>query len=559
MKRIAAYLLVLLMALTPCLPAVAQEQMAEPNADADAIAIADAAQGVARLLTIDAKGNYRGASAFAVGVPGMPTDTFVTTYAAVTDENGAVAPEIYLLLEDVTLKVVATTPYKKVNKVDTPQETITGQDQNKKNVTIHRGLTVEGFKPEAQIECELLFPSSDKNFAILKASRPIDQFMPLTLATKERQPRLGDKLTVTGYRDPSADYASEKHTLRNSNFYTVETATYTIKATAAYVNVIGGAITQYDETGVARFLHSAVTDDSSDGGALVMADGRVAGVAVSHNRFGYTPTAVTGATKSDFGGVYIEDVLLELERKDIPVSAPDAPPETQPDPTIAPAVVDPEPDPADDDAPDAADDPAPDPADDDAPMVVADEPSVPTFWERAIAYIRHNLLIAIIGLVVLVLLALIIILLVKGRKDARTEPLVAEDVPSEPRAGGGAAPSEPMRVSETMPVSDVCLRGSNGEMRGKTYSLDDRMRVGRNPKENDIVFSMQAKGVSGNHCLIFQRDGRVYIEDAGSTYGTFINGAHRLGKGQIYELRVGDVIGVGSDRETFIVSSRGGA
>ena len=70
--------------------------------------------------------------------------------------------------------------------------------------------------------------------------------------------------------------------------------------------------------------------------------------------------------------------------------------------------------------------------------------------------------------------------------------------------------------------------------------------------ENDVVFGRAADSdvpltsdatVSGRHARVFRRDGSSYLEDLGSTNGTYVNGqplaAERL-------LRPGDIVAVGS-------------
>jgi len=58
--------------------------------------------------------------------------------------------------------------------------------------------------------------------------------------------------------------------------------------------------------------------------------------------------------------------------------------------------------------------------------------------------------------------------------------------------------------------------------------------------------------VSGRHARVFRRDGSPYLEDLGSTNGTYVNGqplaAERL-------LRPGDVVAVGSTELVYEVAA----
>ena len=350
-KRMIATLTAILMLLCCIAPAIAQEA---PTGST----IAAAASGVVRLLSIDADGGYAGASAFGIGTVGEKTDTFVTSYSAVTDANGAPVQSIYILTEDVSLTVTSTTPYKTVKKEDVAQDAIEGQNQAREAVTIERSLVYEGFTPERHIKCEVLGYSSDQNFAVLRASRAPDDRVALSLYGGTEL-GIGSAIAVVGYTDPVATFATERQELRgNRGWWTVDTAAYTITAAQSYVNCITGFINQYDQTGGASFLHSAATSNSSEGGALVTESGQVAGVATAPVRYLYAPTQPEEALSSDYTGVYIADVISLLERRSIAYGAQQAPtaepettetpteePETTETPTGEPETVEPIPEP----------------------------------------------------------------------------------------------------------------------------------------------------------------------------------------------------------------------
>ncbi len=80
----------------------------------------------------------------------------------------------------------------------------------------------------------------------------------------------------------------------------------------------------------------------------------------------------------------------------------------------------------------------------------------------------------------------------------------------------------------------------------------DRTTLGRKP-HNDIVLTDMV--VSGDHCA-FEMEGLadVYLEDLGSTNGTYLNG--KMVHGERVRLRDHDVIGVGRFRIQFLTSSR---
>lgn len=69
-------------------------------------------------------------------------------------------------------------------------------------------------------------------------------------------------------------------------------------------------------------------------------------------------------------------------------------------------------------------------------------------------------------------------------------------------------------------------------------------RIGR-AKDNDGVVPVDAtSGVSGHHCVITFAEGRWYVQDDESKFGTTVNG-QLIPKGQPFSLGDGALIGLG--------------
>lgn len=122
-----------------------------------------------------------------------------------------------------------------------------------------------------------------------------------------------------------------------------------------------------------------------------------------------------------------------------------------------------------------------------------------------------------------------------------------------------AAPA-PAPVIPAAPVSGNELRFqcTAGAFAGKRFSIDGTVRIGRDPAKNDLVYPGNTQGISGVHCILIMKDGTLYLQDLGSTYGTFINGGQRLAANQPVALKIGDRFTLGSDRESFVITPRGG-
>ncbi len=85
----------------------------------------------------------------------------------------------------------------------------------------------------------------------------------------------------------------------------------------------------------------------------------------------------------------------------------------------------------------------------------------------------------------------------------------------------------------------------NGNFQGEYELAKERMTIGRKP-ENDIAINNLA--VSGQHALLLTVLDDVFIEDLGSTNGTYVNG--KLIKKQA--LKHGDIIGIGKHELKYI-------
>jgi hypothetical protein len=87
--------------------------------------------------------------------------------------------------------------------------------------------------------------------------------------------------------------------------------------------------------------------------------------------------------------------------------------------------------------------------------------------------------------------------------------------------------------------SVLVAEGGGGLRAGVAFALDGNTTIGRSP-ETDIQIEDQF--ASSRHARIYERDGYLYIEDMGSTNGTYLNG-RRLDAREL--LRADDRIRIG--------------
>lgn len=105
--------------------------------------------------------------------------------------------------------------------------------------------------------------------------------------------------------------------------------------------------------------------------------------------------------------------------------------------------------------------------------------------------------------------------------------------------------------------AELRLQGQAGVFAGKRFALAKPIRIGRDSSRCDLVYPENTQGISGAHCVVYSENGKAYIKDLGSTYGSFVSG-RKLSPNQPVELKVGDRIALGSERETFTITGKGG-
>lgn len=101
-------------------------------------------------------------------------------------------------------------------------------------------------------------------------------------------------------------------------------------------------------------------------------------------------------------------------------------------------------------------------------------------------------------------------------------------------------------------VTNFRLRCVNGVHAGKVFALKQNSILIGTDSSCNLVYPIGTLGVSGRHCKMVVQNGNLYLADAGSREGTYLNSAKlKPLKGQL--LRQGDVFWLGSEQEKFKV------
>jgi len=112
--------------------------------------------------------------------------------------------------------------------------------------------------------------------------------------------------------------------------------------------------------------------------------------------------------------------------------------------------------------------------------------------------------------------------------------VVASPAPSAPAPPAVAPPPQPARAHLVVVAPE--------EQRGRSYELVDELTVGR---AAGCHIALEDRFTSQLHARMFRRDDQLFIEDLGSTNGTFLNddkvsGPALLKKGD--HVRIGNVV-----------------
>ena len=123
----------------------------------------------------------------------------------------------------------------------------------------------------------------------------------------------------------------------------------------------------------------------------------------------------------------------------------------------------------------------------------------------------------------------------------------------------GPAPKPEVPVSGPGPAQEYRVQGQSGTFAGRRFAVSGQVRIGRDPGGNDLVYPDGTPGISGRHCVVTLSGGQVTLTDLGSSYGTFLAGGQRLAPNQPVPLHIGDRFYLGSEKESFVVTGKGGS
>ena len=148
----------------------------------------------------------------------------------------------------------------------------------------------------------------------------------------------------------------------------------------------------------------------------------------------------------------------------------------------------------------------------------------------------------------LCLLALLYLFFLRVLRAVWTEVNPPKLAPADPGAGRSRKaakqkapkqkPARTRRGTPALPTRLVLIEPANRA--GAEFALGDELTVGR---AAGCSISLDEQYVSQVHSRLFIRDGSVFVEDLGSTNGTWVNGTRAVGQ---MPARLGDRIQIGN-------------
>ena len=359
------------------------------------------------------------------------------------------------------------------------------------------------FDSNDYVDAQVVDYNESADLALLRLGSPSDKRVPLSLCVPTAD-MVGSPVYAIGFPGLSDN----------------EYASPTTQWGADDVTVTSGTISRlFTESGTMarRIQTDAAISGGNSGGPLVSADGAVVGVNYS---------SVTSVSSNTVDKVYyavnIEEAITLLNRNGVSYVLTG---ESQGA--------------GESEGSDAAPAPAPEP-----------KSAFPTVW-------------VIVSAAAVAVVAVAAVLLTKRKPapvpEPAKEPAYARTGPAAKAALAdfpATAPATPGRADD----SGYRIQGVSGALAGQRFMLRTGSPVilGRDPEKSNIQFPANTPGVSGRHCGLWVEGGKVYIQDLGSTHGTFIQPGTRLAGSQPVQLKAGDSFFLGSPSESFTLVSKGG-
>lgn len=124
----------------------------------------------------------------------------------------------------------------------------------------------------------------------------------------------------------------------------------------------------------------------------------------------------------------------------------------------------------------------------------------------------------------------------------------------QPLQGANAEVKENKTVPGRRQLNKWYLIGISGQYTGMELELSEELILGRESASCNFIFDAETAGISRRHCKIFVQDESVWVQDLGSSFGTFDKWGKRLTANTKIRLESGDMFLLGANERFQVVN-----
>lgn len=150
---------------------------------------------------------------------------------------------------------------------------------------------------------------------------------------------------------------------------------------------------------------------------------------------------------------------------------------------------------------------------------------------------------AAIGVAAAAVIALVVVLVLKNKKKQTNEYVAPSPEPA-PSPRPSSAPFKGRQITNV---------GQASSLGGKSYPVQGKVVIGRDPAKCQVVFPAKTPGISSAHCAVQEIAQGVVVTDLGSSYGTFLENGTKLEPNKPYTVPVGEAFYLASKDNGFRV------